>query len=235
MLSHFHQRIAEKTQDNTARTIIIVTLGDSVTAGAAAEGEYLHEAVYHAQLQKQLEARYPQCLFSTINAGVSGENAANGLSRIERDVLPHQPDLVLIGFGLNDASAEREGLDNYATLLGALIQRTREETAADIILLTPNMMPRYASEKIPERWRHVTEQFIHLQSDGVLAAYAQCAREVGERNKVAVADIYALWEELETRGVDTTAMLANGLNHPDATGHRHAAEVIFKIIEKNRL
>jgi len=50
---------------------------------------------------------------------------------------------------------------------------------------------------------------------------------------VAVADVYARWETLETRGVDTTAMLLNGLNHPDEAGHQLAAETIMEVILKN--
>jgi hypothetical protein len=29
-------------------------------------------------------------------------------------------------------------------------------------------------------------------------------------------------------------MLANGLNHPDAHGHRLAAEVLFRVVEANQ-
>ncbi len=51
-----------------------------------------------------------------------------------------------------------------------------------------------------------------------------------EECKVAVADVYAEWQKLSDRGIDTTAMLANGLNHPDAEGHRIAADTIMKAI-----
>jgi lysophospholipase L1-like esterase len=229
-LARFHQRIAEKSRDNTAPSVLIVALGDSVTAGSAAEGVYLHQDVYHAQLKVLLERQYPQCVFSVINAGENGQSATGGIANLERDVLHHQPDLILIAYGLNDAVGEREGLPQYAIALETLIRRTREATQADLILLTPNMMPHYESSNIPDQWRHVTEKFIHLQKDGVLAAYANRMREVGQEHNVAIADIYAAWEELEARGVDTTAMLANGLNHPDAVGHRLAAEVIFQVI-----
>lgn len=229
-LQHFHQRIAEKTADMTTRTVIIAALGDSVTAGAAAENEYLHGNVYHAQFKALLEERYPQCIFSVINAGENGQSAGGGFKLLERDVLHHQPDLLLIGFGLNDAHARLEGLDTYADNLQAIINRVREATTADIILLTPNMMPRRENPNIPERWRAACDSFISLQNDGVLAAYAQRAREVAAQNDIPVADVYAAWEALEKEGVDTTAMLANGLNHPDAQGHRLAAQVLMEVV-----
>lgn len=232
LLTRFYQRIEEKSNNHSAPAILMVALGDSVTAGSADEGEFLPNDVYHAQLKTLLEKQYPLCIFNVINAGENGKNATDGLALLERDVLPHQPDLVLIGFALNDAAVGGlEGLNAYATALETLINRTREATRADIILLTPNMMLHHENNNIPARWKHVTEHFLHVQNDGVLAAYAQCIRDVGEKNNVAVADVYAAWEEMEARGIDTTAMLANGLNHPDAAGHKLAAEVIFQTME----
>jgi lysophospholipase L1-like esterase len=229
-LRRFHQRITAKTTDNAARTVIIAALGDSVTAGAAAEDEYLHGQVYHAQLQRLLEKQYPLCVFSTINAGVNGQNAAGGLATLERDVLLLQTDLLLISFGLNDAHGGLEALDAYKTALQALLDRARSASAADIILLTPNMMAARDNDNIPARWRRDFERFVQLQTAGVLAAYAQAVREVGEANAVPVADVYAAWEALAARGIDTTAMLANGLNHPDERGHEIAARVLFDVI-----
>lgn len=229
-LNRFHQRIAEKTASNSARTVIIAALGDSVTAGLAGEGEFLHGQVYHGQLKELLEERYPQCVFSVINAGDGGQNAGGGFQLLERDVLHHQPDLLLISFGLNDAHAGFDGLDAYAANLTALINRAREATEADIILLTPNMMPHHENDNIPDRWREGCGKFIALQTEGVLAAYAQRVREAGVKNNLPVADVYAAWEALEAAGQDTTALLANGLNHPDARGHRIAAQILMEVV-----
>jgi lysophospholipase L1-like esterase len=230
-LSRFHRRITDVSQRKEKSPVLIAALGDSVTFGSGAEGELLGDDVYHAQLQRLLEKQYPQCAFRVINAGKNGQNAAGGLAELESIVLPSQPDLVLIGYGLNDAAGgEQAGLPEYSQALETLISRTREASCANIILLTPNMMPHHDNEKIPDKWRHVTELFLRLQNEGILAAYAQCVREVGAKNNVAVADVYAAWEELEARGVDTTAMLANGLNHPDAEGHRLAAGVLLQVI-----
>ncbi|MEO6908683.1 MAG: GDSL-type esterase/lipase family protein [Abditibacteriaceae bacterium] len=231
ILKNFHHKIAESSQDNAKPPVVIAALGDSVTVGSGDDGDNLGEDVYHAQLQKLLETQYPQCKFRVINAGKDGQNAEGGLEELENLVLPHSPDLVLIGYGLNDAAGgELAGLPEFSQALETLISRTREATDADIILLTPNMMPHRDNDKIPDEWRHVTELFLRLQKDGILAAYAQCVRDVGAKNNVAVADVYAAWEELELRGVDTTAMLTNGLNHPDASGHLLTAKVLLQVI-----
>jgi len=43
---------------------------------------------------------------------------------------------------------------------------------------------------------------------------------VPARDNPNIAGVYAEWQKLSERGVDTNAMPANGLNHPVAVGHR---------------
>jgi acyl-CoA thioesterase-1 len=231
-LDRFHQRINERNSDCSASPLIIVALGDSVTSGAGLPGEYFHEDVYHARLRRVLNQRHPQCQFNVINAGDEGRDAPAGVKRLERDVLHLQPDLLLIAYGLNDVhNGGIDGLDGYGEALAVMIQRTRETTQSSIVLLTPNMMPSRPSDNVPQEYRDMIPNFMRLQNEGVLAAYAQRAREVGLANGVAVADVYVAWEKLQQEGVDTTAMLANGLNHPNAAAHRIATECILNVID----
>jgi acyl-CoA thioesterase-1 len=230
-LARFHERIYERQHESSASPLVIVALGDSVTSGAGLPGEYYHEEVYHAQLRRMLNQRYPACLFNVINAGDDGRDAPRGVERLERDVLHHQPDLLLVGYSLNDAYGYGiEGLEQYGEALTTIVRRTREVTQASIVLLTPNMMPSRANDNVPAQYRELEPGFIRLQNDGVLAAYAQRVRDVGAAHAVAVADVYAAWEKLQQAGSDTTAMLVNGLNHPDTTGHRIAAECILQFV-----
>lgn len=206
-----------------------------MTAGAGPEGAEAREFVdeiYHARLKVMLKERYPQCEFQVVNSGVGGEAASGGLQHFDERVVPHAPDLLLIAYGLNDAGGGgMEGLPVYRQNIESIIERTRETTEADIMLLSSNMMPVYESDKIPEQWKHVTDKFIEIQTTGVLAAYANCLIEIGQAKQVAVADVYAEWERMAAQGVDTTQMLVNGLNHPDETGHLWAAGVAMNVIE----
>lgn len=75
----------------------IVCLGDSITASKSVgvlEG-------WPALLQLHLQERGPWCVY---NRGVSGETVRQGLDRLDKDVLPLLPAIVLIEFGLNDSS-----------------------------------------------------------------------------------------------------------------------------------
>lgn len=72
---------------------IIVCFGNSYTEGMGA----LPSEAYPSRLEEALGE------FEVINAGVSGETAEEGFSRIEEDVLSKKPDLVIVEFGTNEA------------------------------------------------------------------------------------------------------------------------------------
>ena len=46
---------------------------------------------------------YPEITFHEINASITGTNSYLGVSRIQRDILDHDPDLIFIEFAVNDA------------------------------------------------------------------------------------------------------------------------------------
>ena len=109
-MRRFFQRIRDKAKDVAQSPILTIAFGDSVTQGAMQLHSLDAEGVYHRLLEKELAAFFPTTTFSTINAGVSGGSAPQAVERLERDVLRHDPDLVLIAFGLNDSLSGLEGL-----------------------------------------------------------------------------------------------------------------------------
>ena len=230
-LERFRRRIREKTDDRSAAPVLLVALGDSVTQGIGGIDELYHDQVYHAVVKRQLEAAYPLCTFSVVNAGVDGDRVTDGVARLERDVIGHQPDLVFIGFGLNDAALGGEtNLPDFEATLTRLCERVRKECPSDVVLITPNMMLTRDNDAIPPRWRHVAEDLMTIQRSGLLGRYAAAIREVGRRLQIPVADVYEHWSQRAAGGVDTTSDLANGLNHPNAAAHHRAAELILDII-----
>ena len=224
----FLNRIAEKSGNASAAPVLIVALGDSVTQGCAADGVMDPEHVYHNELKKMLEKRFPNSVFSVINAGCSGESLPGGVARLERDVLRHDPDLVIVGYGLNDACAgTADSASDFGALLSSMVKKIRESNGADVILLTPNMMITHDNPAVAEKWRKSVGLFIGKQTDGTLDAYAAEIR----RADADVADVYADWKRMENCRVDTTLLLSNGINHPNADMHRMAAEKIMEVVE----
>ncbi|XSG81925.1 MAG: arylesterase [Methyloligella sp. ZOD6] len=75
---------------------VIVALGDSLTAGY----QLPQSEAFPAQLQEALKARGQTV--EVINAGVSGDTAAGGLSRFDWAV-PEEADAIILELGANDA------------------------------------------------------------------------------------------------------------------------------------
>ena len=233
MLERFQRRIREKAEDAHVPPVLIVALGDSVTQGCTVAGKLEPDAVYHHRLKQLLEKQNPKGTFSVINAGVGGDNAPGGVGRLDRDVVRHAPDLLLVAFGLNDAHGKRDGMYRFRTALELIVLRAREYSEADVVLLTPSFMNMRDNDLVAGEHRELgyVEMLMQVQNDGWLAEYSEAIRDIGRRHNVPVADVYAAWERLEQSGIDTTALLANGLNHPSAAAHRIPAELVMQVIE----
>lgn len=234
VLKRLHQRIRQKAKDSKIEPVLIVAFGDSVTMGATALETFDFEAVYHNRLKRLLEKRYPKTVFSVINAGVGGETAAVSLSRLDRDVIRHRPDLVLVGFGLNDAGGGGvAGLEKFRFLLRKIIKKIQSKTDAEIVLLTPNFMNTSDNTNVADAHRKqgLPTKFAKCQNAGVPALYAETICCIGQEFNIPVADVYREWETLSACGMDTNLLLANGLNHPIPEAHRIPAELIMKHID----
>ena len=230
MLEHFHQRIREKSEHIDAAPVLIIPFGDSVTQGCMEIDVIDHDRVYHNQLKRMLEGKYRQTTFSVINAGVSGASAESSLNRMERDVIRHAPDLVILAFCLNDSCAGLQKLDCFEQNIRRMIAEIRRKTSADIILLTPNFMASTETARIAPAHRRYAATILACQNQGILQAYVERLRVLATELALPLADVYAEWEKLQATGIDTTALLSNGLNHPDAERQQLIAEKIFALI-----
>lgn len=120
------------------RTLRIVALGDSLTAGY----NLPPAAAFPVQLQRALTARGHRVVIE--NAGVSGDTAQGGLDRLDWAV-GDGVDGVILELGANDAL---RGLDPAQTrqALDEIIRRLRERGVGVLLagmLAPPNMGPDY--------------------------------------------------------------------------------------------
>jgi len=118
--------------------INIVAFGDSLTAGL---GLPANEA-FPAQLQRALEAK--GLAINVINAGVSGDTAAGGLSRLDWSI-PEGTDAVILELGANDAL---RGFDPGVTrkALDAMLRRLKERKIPVLLcgmMAPPNLGAEY--------------------------------------------------------------------------------------------
>ena len=77
------------------------------------------------------------------------------------------------------------------------------------------------------RWLHVVD--LDGAFDG-LPKSRDIVRDICRELDIPVCDAYQYWKELAASGVDTTARLANHINHPDAGMHTVFAQLLAAMI-----
>jgi len=204
-----------------------VFLGDSVTEGCFAlyptsygfDTYRDYNAVYHTQLAPALEAKYGTCRI--INSGISGDNSFQALKRLDKDVLAYKPDCVVVCYGLNDAF---HPLERYEESLDRIF--TRLSHVEHVVFMTPNRMNSYVHPNTLPCSMKIAEKTAQFQNDGTFDRCIYTARRVARMHNIPVCDAYAYWTELEKNGTDTTALLANYINHPNAKMHGEFARLL---------
>jgi acyl-CoA thioesterase-1 len=105
------------TTEAAERTIKVVALGDSLTAGYQLAGS----GAFPVQLEKALKAK--GYAVEVVNAGVSGDTSSGGLARLDWSV-PDGSDAVIVELGANDML---RGVDPAVTrqALSEIVQRLK--------------------------------------------------------------------------------------------------------------
>src|SRR5437660_7865868 len=98
---------------DTDRSIKIVAIGSSSTAGAGASSP---DATYPSRLEVELTRHFLWHDIAVVNRGANGEEAADMLARFDTSVVAEQPDLVIWQTGTNSVLRDRP-LDPKATVL----------------------------------------------------------------------------------------------------------------------
>jgi len=170
----------------------IVFLGDSLAAGLHLSSEQAFPAV----LQRKLaDEGLP---FRLVNAGVSGDTTAGGLSRIDW-ILKQSPDWVVVELGGNDG-LRGQPVAAIEANLRAIIAKV-EDAGAGVVLLGQVMPPNYG----PDYTREFRELYDEIAADNALVYVPFFLEGVG-----GVAELN----------------LPDGI-HPTAEGHELIAEKLL--------
>ena len=232
------EKMKAKAKDNFNREgVTIAFLGDSVTQGCfeiykteddRIETVFDKKASYEMGVFDILCTLFPSVTVNIINAGISGDCAPRGLRRVEKDVLRHEPDLVLVCYGLNDCSLAENSIQKYTDSLRPIFEKIKE-SGSELIFMTPNMMNTYVSAALKDPdFVKVAEESATKQNSGRFDAHIDAARELCREMEVPVCDCYAIWKKLAASGVDTTALLSNKINHPTREMNKMFAYEIVK-------
>lgn len=206
--------------------INIVVFGDSVSHGCfelGAPNDYV--SVYHNRLREKILAVRSYVPVNVINSAIGSDNATAALARLESQVIAHNPDLVIVCFGLNDVNHPKE---LYASSLKTIFTRSLD-CGAEVIYLTPNMLNTYVADDTLEGVKEYAHKTASMQNDGTMDALIEAGRDVARECGVTVCDCYAEWKKL-AKTQDVTMLLANRINHPTREMHEMFANMLFETI-----
>lgn len=184
----------------------IVCIGDSIT------GIYYHTGgrrAYPEMVEIALKRAYPKAKVQVINAGISGNTLPQGLTRLQKDVLDHKPQLVTIMYGMNDMT--RFSLADFKKNLAEMADRCRK-AGAEVLLCTQNSITDGS------------------RTNKKLAEYTQAIQDVGKEFKIPVADCHAAYEAIRVKDAREWSLLLSDEIHPNMDGHKLFASVIARAI-----
>ena len=202
---------------------VLVTLGESTTAGGWSSNRERCWASRLAALISDVQSEPVKLVNSGIGANVistrspayehSGRPAAS--ERLDRHVIAHDPDLLVISYGLNDArGGTPPGL--FSTEMEALIDRVREGCDPLIVLLGPYFMTDFRlGEPI---WSHASPE--------LLAAFNDLIAGVARAKACLFVDVLSAYGGAEWM-VHSDGVHANDLSH------LVVANCIFDVLAKN--
>jgi len=173
----------------------IVFLGDSLSAGYGLPESQAFPFLVEERLRQQGHA------VDVLNAGVSGDTTAGGLSRLDW-VLRSEPQLLVIELGGNDA-LRGQPLENTERNLREIVRRGRAAGARVLLLgmdVPTNYGPDYAE------------------------GFAELYGRISEEEDVPVVPGF-----IREVALDPSLMMADGL-HPTAEGHRKLADSLTEAI-----
>lgn len=193
----------------------ILFYGDSITEGADAsgfgEGFPPYMPIYCKLVVEQLKKHYPKCKIDYVNKAVGGWSSTDGLSDSEERVTKVCADLVVIAFGMNDASLTPE---EHAKNVSGIMEAARVANPETECILVSTTLPNTGTSWFKP---HV-EQF-----QSALQEIQQ--KETG----VAVACMTEMHKYLlsKKRFPD---MSGNGINHPNDFLVRVYAQILSAVL-----
>ena len=230
------EKLKAATVERDKADVTIAFLGDSVTQGCfeiyMKNGEvdtvYEQRNAYCQSVFDMLTTLYPRVHVNIINAGRSGDRASQGVFRLQRDVLQHRPDLVVVCYGLNDCRREEGSVDIYRNALTEIFTAVRGE-GCELIFMTPNMMNTEISAHMSDpRLIKIAADTAGRQNEGFFDAHIEAARALCIEMDVPVCDCYAIWKRMFAGGVNITELLSNKVNHPTREMHKLFAYELVK-------
>lgn len=207
---------------------VIVTFGDSTTAVRPPL------TVYSSLLAERLRAELGRSV-EVINAGVPADTTRKAAARFARDVLAQNPRLVIIQFGINDATTDvwknppetkpRVPKDEYRKNLANFLESCRQR-GIHVVLMTPNSV--HWSDRMLELYGR--PPYDRTNPDGFnlnLRPYAEVMRQLAAATNTPLVDVMQAHDANARAG--GPSLVSDGV-HPNEQGHQLVADLLVKLL-----
>ena len=198
-----------KLKNNEA--LKIVFYGDSITTGANSSskvGASPNAATWMTMFEESLKKEYKNDKITSVNTAVGGMASAWGVENVKERVVDQNPDLLIIGFGMNDGNASSVSAETYRNNISAIIQAAKAGNPNVEILLVSPMLPNPEVKMTEGNQASYEAELLSLETEGVAAAPVTTMYQYLMKNK---------------RYYDMTG---NNVNHPNDFVARLYAQVL---------
>ena len=205
--------------------LTVVYMGDSITEGQYVQPELRWTDIVSSSLNRKFLPSPINLML--LNQGVSGETTRQGLERFARSVQAHQPEVIILQFGLNDCNCwvsdrglPRVSLTAFRENLKEMIDRARVFGAREIILSTNH----------PTLRRKVLLSGESLEDSR--RRYNDVVREIAAEKAVTLCDIDVAFGSLGDRELEALLLPYPDHLHLSPEGHLKYAATIQPHIER---
>ncbi len=184
--------------------VTIACIGGSITQGTISNGKKDSEVgfrkCYADIFFEWWKTTFPDGDFEFINAGIGGTDSYLGVHRVQKDVLDHKPDLVLVEYSVNDADSMfyKKSYDNLVRKI--LLSESK-----------PAVMLLYMS-----------------QTNGSTAQGSHVF--VGFGYKLPMVSYSNVISDMMKNNIFTAEELSGDTVHPSTLGHAITGEIIWKYL-----
>ena len=201
---------------------VAVALGESTTAGGTATSPELTWVSRLASLIDESQLEPVKMINSGIGSNVISPRSASyeqsgkpsAMERYKKHVIEHQPDLVLVSYGLNDARAGTP-LAQFLEDLGEIVRDIKTQTGAVIVIVNAYFMTGF------DRYKSFNQGNI-----ATFMGYNCGLKQLSQECDALYADVFAA-EGMAPWMIDPDGVHANNL------GHRVIANRIFEVLAQN--
>lgn len=206
--------------DMPKENLKIVAFGDSITEAVAGLEP---EQKWTTLLEKKLNSRSSDIRWAVVNSGIGGNTSREGLARIEKDVISHKPDIVLVEFGGNDATNDPHravSIEEFNRNMAMMYEKINGAKAQMVLLTFTPVIDDWHSVGKHEKYA-VCGGFDHF-----VEFYRQATREFAKEKSLKLIDIDVDLRKACITYSQDQIILKDGV-HLTAKANEIVAEIIY--------